>query len=500
MGYLRHLATLGGDLLPHAAGIADIEVIWFSTTPYVFAGAMSDGGVNRLVLHSDRVAELVQVSYAGQFPEQLALDNLSLVTLGGQAHLLGLGRLNDPAVLRQLDGASGQIGASVGFDAPADQLSGWAQAVSVTVGGRDHLVVARHDAPGLWVYEVNAGHTLTLRDAVADSAKVALGGVSDLVTVNMNGETFVIAASSTQSGVSSHRLHPDGRIEHIDSFGAHVGAGLAQSTALITTEVLGETYVVVASAGSGTLTSLRLNDHGVMFEADHKTDTLQTRFGGVQDMAGFSHEGRSFVLAGGSDDGLSLFEIGPGGQLYHLQSLAHQAGWTLQKVRAIEATVVEGQAIVFVSGEVATGMTQFSIDLGRFGEVIMAGPGDTELNGSVRDDHLEAGADDVILRGGGGNDRLVAGTGETRLWGGPGEDVFVFRPGGGVDRIMDFEHGLDRIDLSAYPMLYSTAALSFESTHTGARIRLGDDVIVVRTHDLMPLSSEDFTQSDFIFG
>ncbi|WP_114965959.1 hypothetical protein [Alkalilacustris brevis] len=500
MGYFSHLATLDGDALPYAWGIADMEVIWAGDTPYVFAGAMTDGGINRLELHSDRVAELAQASLAGQYPGQITLEGLSIVTLGGQPHLLGLGRAGEAAMLRQIDPASGQIGASVGFDADAALLRGWSQAISVTLEGRDHMVVARHDEPGLWVYELGAGNALTLRGTVADTTKTALAGISDLAVVTIGETIHLLAVSESRAGVSSLRLGPDGGLTPVDSFGAHVGAGMSGSTALATAEVQGETHAVVASAGSGALTVLRVNEAGVLFPTDHRLDDMHTRFAGVQDIAAFSHEGRAFLVAGGGDDGLSLFELGPGGRLYHLQSIAHQEGWTLQNVQAIEATVIEGNAVILAAGEGAAGLSQFRIDMSRFGEIIMAGPEDADLSGGPGDDHLEAGDRDVTLRGGAGDDRLVAGNGETRLWGGPGEDVFVFRPGGGLDRIMDFEPGMDRIDLRAYPMLYSTAGLDFETTHTGARIRVGEDVIVVRTHDLIPLAPGDFGNGDFIFG
>ena len=47
-------------------------------------------------------------------------------------------------------------------------------------------------------------------------------------------------------------------------------------------------------------------------------------------------------------------------------------------------------------------------------------------------------SDDDLLRGDGGRDRL---------WGGKGRDAFMLQPGQGVDRIMDYKDGTDRLGL-----------------------------------------------------
>lgn len=89
---------------------------------------------------------------------------------------------------------------------------------------------------------------------------------------------------------------------------------------------------------------------------------------------------------------------------------------------------------------------------------------DNELSGSGGNDSLTGGAGNDTLNGGEGNDILLGGAGQDRLFssygrdfqtGGADADVFVFLSapdlglGADRDQIMDFEQGLDRIDLSA---------------------------------------------------
>jgi serralysin len=56
---------------------------------------------------------------------------------------------------------------------------------------------------------------------------------------------------------------------------------------------------------------------------------------------------------------------------------------------------------------------------------------------------------DDRLDGGAGRDLLGGGSGHDRLTGGDGADRFVFQAGFGKDVILDFQAGVDVLDLSA---------------------------------------------------
>lgn len=80
--------------------------------------------------------------------------------------------------------------------------------------------------------------------------------------------------------------------------------------------------------------------------------------------------------------------------------------------------------------------------------------GSVRTTGSGADDVLQGFRGHDAVAGGGGNDVIDGGAGNDVLSGGTGADTFVFRAGMGVDRITDFQPGVDRIavldiDLSA---------------------------------------------------
>ena len=499
MGYLGHVATMGAADLAHPWGISVMQVVWFEGVPYLYTGSFADGGANRLVLQSDAVAQMDQSRPASNQSGSRGFSDMAFLEVGGQSLWLAAGTQQAVRAVRNVD-PDGSLRNLRQWEADAGDLGHWSAVTNFTQGGATHVVAATYASPGLQVFRLDSATALTLTDTLADHGKTVLDDISALLTVQPGAVPVVVAASGAQGGIATYLAQPDGALALADTLGAAFGLGMAGVTALAAAQVMGETFLLAGAAGTGTISAFRVNALGVLFATDHATDNLHTRFGGVQDIATFSHAGRAFAVAGGGDDGLALFELGPGGRLYHLQSIAHQAGWTLENVQALAAEVVGGRAQVFAAGGVQAGITQFSIDMNRFGISAVAAPGQTLLTGTAANDHLQGGAGDVTLQGGAGNDRLVAGAGVTTMWGGPGEDVFVFRPGGGLDRIMDFRPGHDRIDLSAYPMLYSPAGIGITATDSGATLSVQGDVIEVTAHDFMPLHPWDFGAEMFIFS
>ncbi|MGV8988997.1 MAG: calcium-binding protein [Cypionkella sp.] len=94
----------------------------------------------------------------------------------------------------------------------------------------------------------------------------------------------------------------------------------------------------------------------------------------------------------------------------------------------------------------------------RFNDTLAGGGGNDRLSGSLGDDQLFGGTGNDALFGGIGRDTLVGGAGADQLTGGGGADVFVFAPGSGLDRVLDFTDGSDKLDLQAFGFANLAAA------------------------------------------
>jgi hypothetical protein len=124
-----------------------------------------------------------------------------------------------------------------------------------------------------------------------------------------------------------------------------------------------------------------------------------------------------------------------------------------------------------------TGAADANILYGGAGNDTLSGlAGADLLDGGANDDVLFGGADVDRLLGGLGNDKLTGGTGTDTLSGGTGVDWFLFNAGDGVDRITDFQLGVDKIDLLSAT---SFAQLTFSAGIGGARVFFGGTLVTV---------------------
>ncbi|MCA2865597.1 MAG: M10 family metallopeptidase C-terminal domain-containing protein, partial [Microcystis sp. M110S1] len=77
-----------------------------------------------------------------------------------------------------------------------------------------------------------------------------------------------------------------------------------------------------------------------------------------------------------------------------------------------------------------------------------------QINGYWGNDQITGNAANNVIIGGGGDDILIGGLGSDQLTGGEGRDRFIFNSvdeigqGANQDKILDFNTGLDTIDIS----------------------------------------------------
>ncbi|ADM08395.1 beta-lactamase, putative [Parvularcula bermudensis HTCC2503] len=109
------------------------------------------------------------------------------------------------------------------------------------------------------------------------------------------------------------------------------------------------------------------------------------------------------------------------------------------------------------------------------------------------DDVYQAGSGIDIALAGAGSDQLIGGAGLSIFGGGAGADLFTLAAGaGGTMNILDFEQGIDLIDLSEYG-IKELAEIDVSYSDNGASVFVGDAVINLRNF------FGDLTEEDFKF-
>jgi Ca2+-binding RTX toxin-like protein len=313
-----------------------------------------------------------------------------------------------------------------------------------------------------------------------------------------NGRSFVFAGSMSESGVSSYEFSENG-LGLRDSLGVAEGLGIRQPSVLRVVETGDTAMLLVGASGTGTISVMEISATGRLSLLDHVTDDLNTRFGGVAQLETITIEGQVFVVAGGNDGGIALFRLLPNGQLLHVESMEDRTDLGLRRINSIHLEQVDTTLHVFVTSESKPGITHLTLDLSDIGQALSGSSGADRISGGAEQSQIWGGDGDDTLNGGGGDDVLIGGAGRDRLSGGAGADLFVGDVTEGRDDILDFELGVDRIDLSAWGRLYSIADLTIASRSDGARIRFEGHDLILRTDDGRALSYEDFLEVD-VFG
>ena len=127
------------------------------------------------------------------------------------------------------------------------------------------------------------------------------------------------------------------------------------------------------------------------------------------------------------------------------------------------------------------------VDGGDGSDTIFGGAGNDTLRGGAGDDviadmsgndNLDGGDGNDVVNALAGDDRVTGGNGDNIVLGGTGADVF-YQVGTGTDRILDFQIGIDKIELSSSVTDFQTLIASAQDI-TDAN---GDNFVIISNGD-----------------
>lgn len=359
------------------------------------------------------------------------------------------------------------------------------------------LYVTRNGFEQFETWRIGADGAIARVSVVAPPKLAGIKGaeISDVSVADLGGKGFLFAASALGNSVTSYAIEANGSLRPVQSIWAEHGTGLSQPHQLETVKVAGLTYLIVGSAQSSSLTTMRVMATGELQPVDHVIDEKTTRFKGVTALTTATVDGRPFVFAGGGDGGLSVFTVLPDGRLLFLATLVDNAEWNLARVQALNAVVKDGKIVLFVASQQESGISQILFDPGTLGLTRQVGAG--VHAGGNGNDLLMATKGTTELRGNDGDDILIAGPDPINLRGGNGADLFVASAVDGRIMILDYEPGIDRLDLSNLGMIRSLAQVTIRPQPDGAKLFFGNSVIWLITKNGVTLQASHF--DDLLF-
>ncbi|KAA0921163.1 hypothetical protein FLO80_03060 [Aquicoccus porphyridii] len=427
-------------------GVTDTVTLDTAAGTFVLAGTGRLGGVIAFRLGADGRLALTDSRLFSGSDALAASGKLALIETGdGPVLVFGAGT---DALLGYRIGDDASIGARVGipFETARNEIAAGNDAMLRAFAVHSDTGVAPV-ADGSWQRE---------------TVGLEVGGVGDAAHVVVLGAFDSHVTVMPRDGTGT-----------ITRFGTAEGLGIATPTALELVETTSGHWVILAAAGSSSLSVLALDPDGSLHAADHVIDTLNTRFGGVQALATAQRGDDVLVVAGGADHGLSLFLLSGDGRLIWLDTLAHQTDAGLYNVSTLSAAIIDDDLIVTAGSQRDPGL------------------------GVVRVPLAELGVTGEIATGGAGRDILISSPDNAVLTGGAGADIFVARMQDAPVQITDFEPGLDRLDLSDWPMLRGVTQLAVTTTDRGALVSYRDYDVFIVSQDGTGLGADDIFPRGF---
>ena len=477
----------------------DLGLIWGLTDLLV----LEVGGRTVLYALSRTDGALAEVSVAGDG----TLTPVGTLTLAGGfsvGSIPALGSYVDTGGTRlTLAGMDPVAGSFVDLDTDGTLLAQVAEAgvgeltapAGIPLMAGAALVSGRSSSGGLDLF-LDSGGGLSWNAGIDDDASTYLADVSASTSFRIGAAEYLITASQAEDGLTVTEIAGSGSLAAAGSLGVAEGLPINTPTDLDVVQRLGETLAVVGASGTSSLSTLRIDGTGELWLSDHVLDNAVTRIQGVASISATTIGDFAFTAAGGTDSGVSLFTILPGGRLVHIDSVADDSATTLYRVSSVTMTLTAGTLELLVSSALEPGLTRISYDVSALGAVLIGGG--SSLFGTALDDQLIGSDTSDALDGGAGEDIIFDGQGADSMTGGSGADLFIFAQDSVADAILDFERGVDRLDLSGFDFLHDVSQLTVTPTADGATITFAEEVIQITTSDAAPLTAGELTNADIL--
>lgn len=501
MGSLGDLIKSGfviqGSFALPTVGVSDLLYYKEDGEKYLVIGSKGLGSLSVYNVTSRNAVTLSGLVAQTENSGTATLSDLVLVPRGTQDYLLPLGRNDDNFALFGLDGA-GALPLEQVLRDDSDLYDRGFTGTAVRRGDTSYFYTTAFGQPGIQVFEIGANNQVNNIQDREDTNWLLLDDITVLHHATLHGRSTILSGGGLISGMHSFFVKGDGSLGIARRVLPSEAEGFRAVTDIDAVQIDDRAFAIVSAAGSDSLSVFRISKNLQIQPIDIERDTQMTRFDNVQAVEVFSTDTRTFVLAGGADDGVSLFELTYRGKLVHLETFGDRFDITLGNVSSIEVRVAGETAYAYVGSSSEGGVTELVIDLSRSGEDIRGGTSKDRLNGTNGDDVIWGMGKSDRLSGGAGDDRLIDGRGRDTLIGGNGADIFEFVSDGRSDFILDFDPGMDRIDLS------DTSADHVSDVFVGARkngivLKIDDEIIRVRDHNGANLKVSDFTADTFIF-
>ncbi|MEO0905085.1 MAG: hypothetical protein AAFX89_10025, partial [Pseudomonadota bacterium] len=277
ISFAYHVADPGDGGFSH---ITDLMVLDVNGTPTLYSSTRYDGVLRQWDIDSGVLSIGESTPFDGTLMAGRTGNMTGLETGAGPAVLVG-GGADGALQIVALAGDGGFDGATALTSLPA-AFDGFQHSATLTMSDGDQFVFgALAGQTGLARLTFDANGALQGQTVLQDATAGTAAGIAGTAAVNVAGQQFIVTTSTSQNSITARSVDDTGAIMNETSITADDGLWINAPTALEAATVGGTSYLILAAAGTDSLSVVELGIDGSMIVRDHVLDSRDTRFGGV---------------------------------------------------------------------------------------------------------------------------------------------------------------------------------------------------------------------------
>ncbi|WP_411891455.1 M10 family metallopeptidase C-terminal domain-containing protein [Yoonia sp. SDW83-1] len=493
--YLVNYTTAEIDL--ERSRITDLEIVDNNGNPVLLSTTRYDGVLQSWQMDTSSIALIDTLNFDGG-DRPGGTSTLTAFGPGGATGLVtggGTGGVLQTITLQ----SDGTFAVDNTLDTLPAIFGGFQYGVTINLASGDQAVFgALAGNAGIAQLSFNSTGALTDHAIILTPDTGHTGNIAAVAKADIGGTNYLFTANPLQNAVTSWAVAPDGSVSTSDHINPDEGLWISAPSVMQTAMVGGSTYLLLGAAGSSTISVMQVGIDGSLTMRDHLLDNLNSRFAGITALEVVNHNGQTYVIAAGADDGVSIFVLLEGGYLLSRAHIEDTVDMGLDNISAIAARSRDDGLDIFVASSSETGITQLRYDSGPTGVTTTAVLAGGLLSGTTGNDILQGHDADDLIEADQGDDILRDGNGSDTLTGGAGADVFTLSRDGVADTITDFTLGEDKLDLSQWSLLRDISQLTFTIQSYGMNIAYGDELLIVRSAGGSFIDYRELTTADVI--
>jgi len=378
-----------GYQLDNAFGLYTLTL---TSGTFVYVAGLHDDGISVFELGPDGSLTNVQNVQDNPTLELNDVANFTSATVGGVTYLYANAERDDGiSVFRvKADGTLANV-QNITDDAVLELNGSEGRMTVATVGTTQFLLATGDDDNGISAFRVEADGTLTNTDNVTDAGALELDNAMDVVTVEVGGHTFAVVAGEDDNGLAVFELSASGKLTNTDNVNDDATLNLWGATGLATAMVDGVSYVIASGGYDDGLSVFSVSATGQLTNVFNVSDNAARGLDGAQGLTTFTLEGETFLSVSGRDDSaVTIFQVGSGGTLTDVTAVFDDAGLAIGGSRYNTVATVDGTSFVIATGSEDNGLSVLELQ----------GPGGTGSNRPPTDITVQGGT--VTENAGGG--------------------------------------------------------------------------------------------------